>query len=79
MSSLWALGRVLGRGGQSSFVGGCGGPFSSMAGLRGLWVIVCGWCAWFARGRRHRLGPFMAGGRPGAVVVGRPGLLAMVW
>ena len=32
-----------------------------------------------ARGRRHRLGPFMAGGRPGAVVVGRPGLLAMVW
>ena len=46
MSSLWALGRVLSRGGQSSFVGGCGGPFSSMAGFRGLGVIVCGWCVW---------------------------------
>ena len=29
------------------------------------------------RGRCHRLGPFMAGGHPGAVTVGWPGLLAM--
>ena len=34
---------------------------------------------WFARGRRHHLGPFMASGRPGAVVVGQLGLFAMVW
>ena len=32
-----------------------------------------------ARGRRRRLCPFMGGGHPGAVVVGQPGLLAMVW
>ena len=32
-----------------------------------------------ARGCRHPLYPFMSVGRPGAVVVGRPGLLAMVW
>jgi hypothetical protein len=31
------------------------------------------------RGRRHPLYPFRSAGRRGAVVVGRPGLLAMVW
>ena len=32
-----------------------------------------------ARGRRHPLYPFMSIGCPGAVIVGRLGLLAMVW
>ena len=31
------------------------------------------------RGHCHPVYPFMSAGRRGAVVVGRPGLLAMVW
>ena len=72
----------------------CGrsGAFWVVVGSRRSWVAVVGLgrLSWVggdrlrmvrvvARGRRHRLGLFMAGGRPGAVVVGRPGLLAMVW
>ena len=43
LSSLWAVGPVLGRGGQSAFMGGCGGHFLSLVAFRDLWVIVCGW------------------------------------
>ena len=32
-----------------------------------------------ARGHHHPLYPFMSIGRPGVVVVGQPGFLAMVW
>ena len=41
LSSLWAVGPVLGHGGQSSFVGGCSEHFSWLVGIGGLWVIVC--------------------------------------
>ena len=40
------VGPVLGQGGQSLFVGGCGEHLSLMVGFCGLWVIVCGWCVW---------------------------------
>ena len=39
-----------------------------------FWIVCVVAC-----GRRHPLYPFMSVGRPGAVVVGWPGLLAMVW
>ena len=74
---------------------GRSGAFWVVVGSRHSWVAVVGFLvdgrlSWVtgdrlrmvrvvARGRRHHLGPFMAGGRPGAVIVGRPGLLAMVW
>jgi hypothetical protein len=74
LSSAWAVETVLDRGEQSSFVGGRGGQFSLLVGFRKLWVVRV-----VTRGRRHRLCPFLGAGRRGAVVLGWPGLFAMVW
>ena len=43
LSSLWAVGPVLGRGGQSAFMGGCVGHSLSLVAFRDLWVIICRW------------------------------------
>ena len=46
LSSLWAVRPIVGCGGQSVFVGGCGGHFLLLVAFCGLWVIICGGCMW---------------------------------
>ena len=40
LSSLWAVGPVLGHGGQSAFMGGCGGHFLSLVALHCSGLVV---------------------------------------
>ena len=44
LSSLWVVGPVSDRGGQSWFAGSCSVHLSWLVGVGGLWVIVRGWC-----------------------------------